>query len=292
MSPTIHPVRARRCALGAVGLTALLAVGAGCSPAPTVGLDGAPDPAPPTDAVAEDVSVLLTDVARAFGTNGAPTDVISDGAGIAIATTELTDALDLGDQPAAVAAGLAHTWSLLPAARQVTVEVITAEVVGTHQGDPVARLDVETEVASAGAPTQVSNVDYLAAWDGGRLTLLTPAGESDGAVALDSGVGLESPTGAVRRYLDLVEAGEWAAVEQLAEGINVDRTALEVLGTTVADAEAVEVVRVVAPEGPDGEGAPAIEGGQVVYAVSGADQILGRFGVDVAQRLVVYERTD
>ncbi|UFU07436.1 hypothetical protein [Ruania halotolerans] len=278
--------------LAAAALVLMLAVSTGCAPAPSEGLDAAPEPPPATDAMIEDVTVLLTDVARAFGTDGAPTEVIADGAGIAIATTELTESLELAGQPAAVTAALAHAWTLLPAARQIDVEVVAARVVGTHRGNPVATLDVETTVSRAGAATQVSAADYLAAWDGGQLTLLTPLRESDGEPVLDTGVGLTSSTGAVQRYLDLVHAGRWAAVTELADGINVERTALEVLATVVADAEDVELVQVVPPEGPDGEGSPAVEGGDVVYAVSGTHQVLGRFGVSVDERLVVYERTD
>ncbi|QOR69914.1 hypothetical protein IM660_14850 [Ruania alkalisoli] len=275
----------------AMSLTASLGLAAACAPAPVHVLDPAPEPAPGTGTVSADVQALLTEVARAFGTEAAATDIVSAGAGPAIAASELADALELGDQPTAVAAALAHAWSASGGARQVNVEVLTAEVVGAYRGDPVARLQVDLEVNRAGEPSRVTTIAYLAAWDGGELTLLVPAQDERGRPVVDSGTGLNSATGAARRFLQLLDRGNWAAIAELSDAQNTDRTELEVLRSVVEDAARIEIVEIIPPPPAEDTGGEA-QAPHTVYAVAGTHQVVGRFAVSVDEREVVYERTD
>ncbi|UFU02339.1 hypothetical protein LQF12_12630 [Ruania suaedae] len=283
------PLPTWRRACTAVVLTASLAAMAACAPDPVHPVDAPGGATTSTGAVTEDVVDLLTEVARAFGTDAAATQIVSGGAAPAIAATELAEALDLGEQPTAVAAALAHAWSAQEEARQVQVEVRSAEIVGAYQGDPVARVRVDTEVNRPDSPTRVTSADYLAVWDGGTLTMLAPWQEEDGRAVVDSGAGLSSPTGAVRRFLQLLEEERWAALADLSGGSSTDRTELEVLRSVVADADRVDLVQVVLPPSPEAAEEPDA---QVVYAVTSTRQVVGRFVVRVEEREVVYERTD
>lgn len=267
-----------RARLARAGAAAALLLLAGCASADPVGsLGPAQSDADPTTQVAT-LTTLLTELyANGLDATGTPTTIVSDDATVSVAVTELTQALSLGDGARDFAASTAFELTLADDDAVAEVEVVTSQpqVVGSHDGLPVATVNVLLSTSRTSGPTTETSVTYALVLDGDRLADVrawTPG--------LDSGVGLASPTGAAQRFLDLVHDGDLEAARFFSDGANSD-TQLQVLASaTDAGARLVEV-----PQAQMGSA-------HVVYAVDGDGHVLGRFDVLLSSpATVIYQPT-
>lgn len=259
-------------------LAALLLLTGCASAAPVSTLDDAPaESIDPTGQVTLLTTMLTELYAHGLDAGGTPTSIISDGATVAVAVNELTSALDLGEGARDFAAATAFELSIATdePADQVDVATSGAEIVGSHDGQPVATVRVVLSTSRTSGPTTEATVTYALLLDGDRL-----ADVETWAPGLDSGVGLASPTGAAQRFLDLVHAGDREAARFFSDDVNTDAQ-LEVLATaTDDDTRLVEL-----PQAQLGSA-------HVVYALDPQGSVLGRFEVLLgSQTRVVYSPT-
>lgn len=274
----------RRLVLGATLSAVLLAVGlAGCSTEAYREPEPPPEPLPSVSSARAEVTELLTEIATAFGTRDSDgNELIDPDSTVQVAVADLRAQLQLSDQVAAVAAAWAQDWADRDPVAEVEVQVADARVVGSWQGNPLAEMTLAVTTTGSSGPTTESEYEYLVSWAGGTLEYLAPLMREDGAVVVDSGIGLASPTGAVDRFLDLVDRSRWDALGRFSGGANSDRTELEVLQSVVEASPELHLVQMPMPTD---------DGMRRVYAVTGIDQVVAQFSVDVSERTVVFQRT-
>ncbi|WP_420112620.1 hypothetical protein [Pseudactinotalea sp.] len=268
-------MRARVARAGIAGALLLLA---GCASAdPVSSLGPAPADADPTSPVAT-LTTLLTEVyAHGLDASATPTTIVSDGATVDVAVTELTQALDLGEGARDFAAATAFEVGLADDGAVTEVQVVTADpqVVGSRDGMAVATVGVVLSTSRSSGPTTEMSVTYAVVLDGDRLADVEPW-----APGIDSGVGLGSPTGAVQRFLDLVHGGDLEAARFFSDGTNTD-TQLRVL------AQATDG-RTTLTEVPQAQ----LGSAHVVYALDPDGRVLGRFEVLLSSpATVIYQPT-
>lgn len=267
-----------------VGAAGVLAVGGCASADPVTGLDpAAADAADPTAAVA-DLTTVLTELSRHFldvepaDASDAATAIVSDGATVDVAVAELDESLDLGDGARDFAAATAFELSSTADAPVAEVEIVPdpATVVGSADGGTVATVEVMERRTPATGPITETSTTYAVVLDGDRL-----ADVRSWKPGLDSGVGLDSPTGAVDRFLALVRDGDLDAVAYFSGGVNTG-TQVGVLGGLL------ETARTRLVELPQ----QRVGGLWVVYLVDESSRVLGRFEVTLAETTtVVYSPT-
>lgn len=255
-------MRARLARTGAA--TALLLL-AGCASAdPVSSLGPAPADADPSTAVAT-LTTLLTEVyAHGLDATDTPTTIVSEGATVDVAVTELTQSLDLGEGARDFAAATAFEVGLADDGGVTEVQVVTTEpqVVGSHDGLAVATVGVVLSTSRSSGPTTETSVTYALVLDGDRL-----ADVGTWAPGIDSGVGLASATGAAQRFLDLVRGGDLEAARFFSDGVNTD-TQLQVLAQATDGSTTLTEV----PQAQLGSA-------HVVYALDVNGRVLGRFDV-------------
>ena len=263
---------------------ALLAVAlAGCSVQSYREPEPPPEPAPSVSGASAEFTELLSEIATAFGTQERQgNELIDPDSTVQVAVADLRTQLQLSDQVAAVAAAWAQDWADRDPVAEVNVEVSDAQVVGSWRGDPLAQMTLTITTTGTPGPTTESEHEYLVSWRDGSLEYLAPLAREDGTVLVDAGIGLASPTGAVRRFLDLVRQSRWDALAHFSAGANSDRTELEVLRSVVEASPELHLVEMPMP---------ADDGTRRVYAVTGIDQVVAQFSVDVPERTVVFQRT-
>lgn len=267
-------------ALGAALLAALLA---GCSPQAYRVPGPAPEPVPSVAGPTAELTELLGEVTTAFGTQEPQgNELIRPDSTVQVAVADLRAQLELSDQVAAVAAAWAQDWANREPVAAVDLEVADAQVVGTWQGDPLAQVTVQLEVTEDPGPTTQQEYQYLLAFSGGTLQYLAPASAEHGEMVVDSGVGLASPTGAVRRFLDLVRQSQWPALARFSDGANTDRTELDVFRSVIEAAPDLTLVEMPGR---------AEDGLRTVYAVTAINQVVAQFSVDTDDRVVVLQGT-
>ncbi|HLR27912.1 MAG TPA: hypothetical protein VK086_04405 [Ruania sp.] len=239
-------------------------------------------PAPSTSGATAQLAQLLGELGSAFGTENADAaQIVGRDATVQVAVSKLRDALGFSDQVGATAAAWAQHWRSQARMRQVEITVEDAQLVGTWHGDPLAHVTVRVTTSELPGQEETDSFGYAMAWSDGALQWIGPLTRTGGELMVDTGVGLSSPTGAVQRYLDLVEHGDWKALERFSAGANTDRTDLEVLGSVIAAAEDLYLVPM--PDRDDGE--------WTVYAVTGVSHVIGQFTVDLDATRVVYKPT-
>lgn len=263
---------------------ALLVAGlAGCSTQSYREPDPAPEPAPSVSGASAELTELLSEIATAFGTQDTSgNELIDPDSSVQVAVADLRAQLQLSDQVAAVAAAWAQDWADRDPVAEVDVQVTDARVVGSWQANPLAQVNLAITTTGSPGPTTESEYEYLLSWTGGTLVYLAPLGREDGTVLVDAGVGLRSPTGAVDRFLALVRQSRWEALTRFSAGANSDRTELQVLQSVIEASPELYLVEMPMPTD---------DGTRRVYAVTGIDQVVAQFSVDVADRTVVFQRT-
>lgn len=273
--------RPRTAALfGAALLSAALT---GCSMQAYRALDPPPEPVPSVAAPTAQLTEMLSEVATAFGTQEPRgNQLIDPDSTVQVAVADLRSQLQLSDQVAAVAAAWAQDWADREPVTSVAVEAGDAEVVGTWHGDPLAQVTIDVAVTQDHGPTTQQQYEYVLTWADGTLQYLAPLVTSDGEVVIDSGVGLDSTTGSVQRYLELVRQSQWSALARFSDGQNTDRTELEVLRSVIEASPDMTLVEMPVP---------ADDGTRRVYAVTAINQVVAQFSVDTTERLVVFQRT-
>lgn len=272
-----------RTGLARVAAAAALALVSGCASAsPVVEVGAAPADAGDTSAAAETMTTMMTELTVHFlGAAGGETSIISDGATVDVAVTELAGALPLGEGAVDFAAATAFELARTAAAGATVtdVELVPGEVsvVGGQDGDTVATFSLLQRTTRDSGPITEVGATYALLVDGDRL---------DDVLAwdfgLDSGVGLASPTGAAQRFIDLVRADDLDAVAYFSGGVNTSEAELAVLRTAVENAD-VHLAEV-----------PQFRSGstRVVYALDGDARVLARFEVTLdATTTVVYAPT-
>lgn len=263
---------------------ALLAVGlAGCATQAFREPGPPPEPPPSVTGASAELTELLSEIAVAFGTQEPHgTDLIAPDSTVQVAVADLRAQLPMSNQVAAVAAAWAQDWADRDPVAEVAVEVTDARVVGSWQENPLARVQIALTTAEASGPTTESEYEYLVSWQSGTLEYLAPLALEDGTVVVDAGIGLDSPIGSVDRFLDLVRQSRWDALAHFSAGANSDQTELEVLQSVVEASPELYLVEMPMPTD---------DGTSRVYAVTGIDQVVAQFSVDVAERTVVFQRT-
>ena len=271
--------RSWRSVLSGVAILLLLV---GCAAPAYRAPDDLTGPAPSTSGPTAQLGQLLGELGSAFGTENADAaQIVGKNASIQVAVSKLRDALGFSDQVAATAAAWAQHWSSQAPKRQVQIAVENAQVVGTWHGDPLAHVTVRVTTSDLPGQEQTDSFGYAMVWGDGALQWIGPLTRVDGELMVDTGVGLNSPTGSVQRYLDLVEHGDWQALARFSAGANTNRTELEVLGSVIAAAENLYLVPM--PHREDGV--------WTVYAVTGVSHVIGQFTVDLDATTVVYRPT-
>ncbi len=271
-------MRTRLISSAAAAVAVVATLGGCASVDPVVELDPAPADAAVPAEVGDAFTTALTEItAHGLDAEEPTTDIVSDGATVDVAVTEIAAALPIEGQALAFVAATAFELSRSDA--DVTeVELVTSApvVVGEHDGGLVATIDVTELLTPASGPVTESRVTYALTSDGTELT-----GVGAWEPGLDSGVGLDSPTGAAQRFVDLALDGDVAALERFSAGASTP-TEVAVLA---AATDGVDIVWVELPQA--GSGAT-----RVVYAVDDRARVLGRFEVDDADRVtVVYTPT-
>lgn len=273
----------RRRRTGLVLVVAALAALTGCASAEPLADLGpvpgdAPDPAPHVETL---VTALTEVYAHGLDAPGTPTTIVSDGATTDVAVAELAEALPLGPAAQGFLAATSAELTRSAAAggaegvEEVVVEPGAPELVGEHDGDPVATVAVTVSVLREAGPTTEERADYALVLDGDTLAAVLAW-----RPGVDSGVGLRSPTGAVARLLDLVRADDVEAARFFSGGVSTDAE-LRVLAGLLDDVERL----VELPQARMGSAT-------VVYALDDRARVLGRFEVLLgAETSVVYAPT-
>ncbi|CAM3522455.1 hypothetical protein OCAE111667_13885 [Occultella aeris] len=276
----------RRTSMACVAVLSLAAL-AGCANSPTTALGPEPTPAVDPDGATADLQTLLTELYGAFLVSGDDaTTIISAGATPTVAVAELDQALELGDQVEAFAA--ATSAELVRLATQspttptgVSVEITGTTVVGEENSRPVAAVDLITTITQRGGATREAEAEFLIGWGDDGLTAVWALARDGTDIVRDSGIGLNSPTGAVDRFLRLALNEEWEALEQLSGGVNASDTELAVFAS-VARATTGRYHVLELPQERAGST-------HVVYLVGESNQVIGRFEVVLGRDLrVVY----
>lgn len=268
----------RRLTRAAAVATLLLVTG--CASAdPAIDLDPRPTGGPDGAAQVDTLTTALTEIyAHALDAAQTPTTIISDGATIDISVAELAQALPLGEGARSFLAATAFELTRSAdgdAVTEVVMEPGAPEVVGSHDGDAVVTVTMRQRMLRTGGPTTEESVTYALVLDGDRL-----ADVQAWLPGLDSGVGLASPTGAVMRFLQLVDAGDLDAARYFSGGVNTD-TELHLLASLLGG-------RVGLSELPQFQMGSA----RLVYALDGDARVVGRFEVLLgAETSVVYSPT-
>ena len=275
--PRRHPRTA-----GPLGAALLVMVLVGCSSQAYRVPDPPPEPAPSVTGPTAQLTEMLSEIATAFGTQEPHgNDLIDPGSTVQVAVADLRSQLQLSDQVAAVAAAWAQDWAEREPVASVELEVTDVEVIASWHGDPLARATIDVAVTQDPGPTTQEQYEYVLSWADGTLQYLAPLVKADSAVVIDSGVGLGSTTGAVRRFLDLVRQSQWSALARFSDGQNTDRTELEVFRSVI---EALDLTLVEVPW-------PADDGTRTVYAITAINQVVAQFSVDTTERVVVFQGT-
>lgn len=261
----------------------LAVVLAACTPPAPVTV---PEPTQAPDAQvqsqARTFEVLLSELYEHFLVSGpGAAQYISSDATPAQAAAELKAAVGLGDQATrfALATGteLARTAAAATTPGRVTeveFEVRDVEVLGDVDGRLIVATTVWHQRAVRQGPTHEQTVTFAVGWRGEELDSVAEVLSSGSVRGLDSGSGLRSPLGAVRRYVELVEARAFDAVAQLSGGANTDAVALDVLASVVGSSESIFVVAL--PQATEGSA-------HVVYLINASGMVIGRFEVKLAR---------
>lgn len=165
------------------------------------------------------------------------TQYLSATATVDEAPIELSSHFYLATQPrsflAAHAAYLEDCASARPRPASIDVTATDVEVVGTDSnGDPVARVVIETTYSYLNGIDSIASVEYALSWspgvgggvdahgkpaqgphfDGVRLAEILPMYDDAGQPALDSGLGKTSPVNAVHGYIQALTHGSGANI--------------------------------------------------------------------------------
>lgn len=260
-------------------VAALLLLTGCASAAPVTELGPAPADAPDPAVQVEALTTALTEVyAHFLDASQTPTEIVSDDATVDVAVAELAQALPLGDGARRFLTATAFELGRSQPDGDVTAVTMTPEaprVVGSHDGEAVATVQMTQQTLRSSGPTTEENVTYALVLDGDSL-----ADVRAWSGGLDSGVGLGSPTGAVLRFLQLVRADDLEAAQFFSGGVNTE-TQLQVLRTLTGG-------RVSLLELPQARMGSA----HLVYALDEAGRVVGRFEVLIGQETsVVYSPT-
>lgn len=163
------------------------------------------------------------------------------------------------------------------------LEVRDARVLGGHDGQVIVETTVWQQLTSRRGPTLEETVTYAVGWRGQELASVRAILQDGNLRGLDTGAGLSSPLGAVRRFVELVEDADLEAIEELSGGANDDEIALDVLASVVESSEGTYAVAL--PQFSEGSN-------HLVYLINASDMVIGRFTVDLADPTqVVYHPT-
>lgn len=212
--------------------------------------------------------------------------IISAGATVDVAVAELGQGLDLGEQARGFAAATAFELTeRAQASRVESVEFLPAQaaVVGSVDGHTLVSLQLQQLTVERRSPLLEEVVTYSLALSDGRLAGIYGYAEQSGVPVIDSGVGLDSPTGAAARFADLALEGDWAAIAYLSGDANTDVTTLQVLRSALIATQAYSFVAL-----------PQFQLGNahVVYVLDEDERVVGRFDVVLdEQTTVVYAPT-
>ena len=264
------------------GAVMVLTMVAGCAAPAYRAPDELAGPTPSASGAAAQLSELLGELANGFGTKNADeTSIIGDDATVQVAVTQLREALGFSKEVGATAAAWAQHWRTQAPAQQIEIAVSDTQVVGTWQGDPLAQVTVKVTTSEVPGQEDTASFDYAMTWAEGALQWLGRVTRDDGEVMVDTGKGLASPTGAVRRYLELVRHGDWAAIETFSAGANTNQTELEVLASVIDAAKQTHLVPMPMRD----------DDAWTVYAVTGVNHVVGQFTVDLDSTTVAYRPT-
>lgn len=253
-----------------------------CSPAaPVVVPEPTQAPEAQVQAHAATFETMLREMYDHFLTTGtSDTQYISARATPAQAAAELREAIGLGDQAhrfvLATSTELARKAAATTSHGRVTevdIKVQQTDVLGARDGELIVATTVMHRATSRRGPITEQAVTYAVGWRGEELTSVGEVVSSGSMRGTDTGSGLSSPLGAVRRFVELVEQGRFEAIEALSGGANDDPIALDVLASVVHSSEATHVVAL-----------PQLAEGSlhVVYLLNSADMVIGRFEVTLA----------
>lgn len=269
--------------VAATAVVALLAACAGPATSPLAPRDGTGEEGKRPEHV---LVTILTELQSHFTTRGeVPTQVISPDATVQVAAEELATELNLGEQAHdfAIAAGFemqreAAQASPLGRAEGVEVEVIEDRAFVSDESD-VHLITVRQEVHRESGPISEMETQFAVTWDERVTTIEAVTGTA--VLALDNGVDLTTPRGAVRRFLELVEARDYEAVRRLSGEANANATVLDVFRSLLGAAGDYEILTL--PQAQDG-------GENTVYVVNEAGTPIARFDVTVGSFIptVVY----
>lgn len=220
----------------------------------------------------ESLRVLLEELHTQYLIGGGAQYISAD-ATPALAAAELDQAIGLGSQAIRFALATASELTRDPAAgsiAEVTFDLRDVEVLGELDGRVIAATTIWQRVRPEQGSITEQEVTYAVGWEGEELVSVEELRTIGGEQGLDSGVGLSSPTGAVYRFVDLVQQRDFDAVRELSRGQNTNETTLEVLASVVDSSE--EVFAVSLPQHSAGTL-------HVVYLVNAVDLVVGRFEV-------------
>lgn len=265
-----------------VALT-LVVVLAACTPAAPVTV---PEPTQAPDAQvrsqAQTFEVLLRELHEHFLVAGpGSAQYISHDATPAQAAAELKAEVGLGEQATQFALATATELSRTAAAsttaariREVDLQIRDVEVLGDVDGRLVVATTVWHQRTARQGPISEQTVTYAVGWRGQELDSVADVLSTGAVRGLDSGSGLSSPLGAVRRYVELVEAQDFDAVAELSGGSNTDETSLDVLASVIDSSHSTHAVAL--PQETEGSV-------HVVYLINAAGMAVGRFEVTLAR---------
>ncbi|HLS26341.1 MAG TPA: hypothetical protein VK063_10755 [Beutenbergiaceae bacterium] len=255
---------------------------AACAPAAPVAV---PEPTQAPDAQvqarATTFETMLREMYDHFLTSGTgSTQYISAGATPAQAAAELQQSIGLGEQAHRFALATSTELARKAAATtshdritDVEIQVSGAEVLGEENGQVIVATTIDHRVASRRGPIIEQTVTYAVGWRGEELFSVGELLSVGSLRGLDAGVGLSSPLGAVRRYVELVQDDQFDAVVTLSGGANDDPIAFDVLASVVNSSEATHAVTL--PQQTEGSL-------HVVYLLNSAEMVIGRFEVTMS----------
>lgn len=278
----------KRGALAVAAAFAMLAGLCGCAPSgPVTPLE--PPLAAPEDAqvVAEEFVQVLDALYQHFLATQNGAGVISEGATVATAVSELDEAYGLQSQVQAFAAATANELVRIAASTttagvptDVDVRLDTVTAVGRLGARDFATVQVDTEIAHESGPISQERATYALGWSDADLAEVRAYVNDGGTRGLDSGVGLGSATGATGRFLELARDGNEAAIVAFSGGENFYEADLQVLRSLLEANDALTLVEL--PQF-------AMGATRLVYALNDMHLVIGRFEVTFGESTsVVY----
>lgn len=268
-------------------LALMTTLAAACAPAaPVVELDDVEAPPAQVEAGAGTFRVLIADLYTHFlSDEDTQARYISEEATPALAMAELDGAIGLGAQAqrfvVATATELDRAASATTTAGDIVdvdIELRSTEVLGAHDGRTIVATTLLQRTVSQHGPITEQLVTYAVGWRGEELSSIEAVVGEAGSRGLDARTGLRSPQGAVGRFVELVVAHDYEAIEELSDGENTNTTTLDVLASVVDSAQGTETVTL--PQENFGSE-------HVVYLLNAADMVIGRFEVELATPAVV-----